>query len=143
MQNSLYCNFTFDYIFLLEYGSGYWETIIRFKSSFFPKNVHTSGHLREWIYQSMLFFFYFCRTMSLIIMVAFLFTICVLLLNILIAQLSDTYQNVQQDAQRGLEVNRAWIVSRVELNSLYIGKVIRLRGHNTYFNPGLTFTKLM
>ena len=63
------------------------------------------------------------RTMSLIIMVFFLFTICVLLLNILIAQLSDTYQNVQQDAQRGLEVNRAWIVSRVELNSLYIGKV--------------------
>ena len=61
--------------------------------------------------------------MSLIIMVVFLFTICVLLLNILIAQLSDTYQNVQQDAQRGLEVNRAWIVSRVELNSLYIGKV--------------------
>nr|XP_022293141.1 uncharacterized protein LOC111103870 [Crassostrea virginica] len=62
------------------------------------------------------------QTMSLIIMVVFLFTICVLLLNILIAQLSDTYQNVQQDAQRGLEVNRAWIVSRVELNSLYIGK---------------------
>jgi hypothetical protein len=42
----------------------------------------------------------------------------------LIAQLSDTYQNVQQDAQRGLEVNRAWIVARVELNSLHIGKVI-------------------
>ncbi|XP_078322396.1 uncharacterized protein LOC111103871 isoform X3 [Crassostrea virginica] len=62
------------------------------------------------------------QTMSLIIMVFFLFTICVLLLNILIAQLSDTYQNVQQDAQRGLEVNRAWIVSRVELNSLYFGK---------------------
>lgn len=64
--------------------------------------------------------------MSLIIMTVFLFTICVLLLNILIAQLSDTYQNVQQDAQRGLEVNRAWIVARVELNSLYIGK-----GHRT------------
>ncbi|XP_056016066.1 uncharacterized protein LOC125675377 isoform X2 [Ostrea edulis] len=60
--------------------------------------------------------------MSLIITVAFLFTICVLLLNILIAQLSDTYQNIQKDAQRGLEVNRAWIVARVELNSLYIGK---------------------
>lgn len=57
-------------------------------------------------------------------MVMFLFTCCVILLNILIAQLSDTYQNVQQDAQRGLEVNRAWIVARVELNSLYIGKVI-------------------
>lgn len=57
-------------------------------------------------------------------MVMFLFTCCVILLNILIAQLSDTYQNVQQDAQRGLEVNRAWIVARVELNSLHIGKVI-------------------
>lgn len=57
-------------------------------------------------------------------MVAFLFTICVLLLNILIAQLSDTYQKVQQDAQRGLEVNRAWIVTKIELNSLFIGKVI-------------------
>ncbi|XP_078322395.1 uncharacterized protein LOC111103871 isoform X2 [Crassostrea virginica] len=66
------------------------------------------------------------QTMSLIIMVFFLFTICVLLLNILIAQLSDTYQNVQQDAQRGLEVNRAWIVSRVELNSLYFGKGHRI-----------------
>lgn len=65
-------------------------------------------------------------------MVTFLFTICVLLLNILIAQLSDTYQNVQQDAQRGLEVNRAWIVSRVELNSLYIGKVNKPSGHKIY-----------
>ncbi|CAC5394499.1 unnamed protein product [Mytilus coruscus] len=62
------------------------------------------------------------RPMSCIIMVMFLFTCCVVLLNILIAQLSDTYQNVQQDAQRGLEVNRAWIVARVELNSLYLGK---------------------
>lgn len=55
-------------------------------------------------------------------MVAFLFTICVLLLNILIAQVSDTYQKVQQDAQRGLEVNRAWIVTKIELNSLFFGK---------------------
>lgn len=59
-------------------------------------------------------------------MVAFLFTICVLLLNILIAQLSDTYQNVQQDAQRGLEVSLALIVSRVESNSLWFWKVISL-----------------
>ena len=59
-------------------------------------------------------------------MVIFLFTCCVVLLNILIAQLSDTYQNVQRDAQRGLELNRAWIIARVELNSLFIGKVIFL-----------------
>lgn len=68
--------------------------------------------------------FFVSRTMSLIIMVAFLFTICVVLLNILIAQLSDTYQNVQQDAQRGLEVSLALIVSRVESNSLLFWKVI-------------------
>lgn len=62
------------------------------------------------------------QTTSLIIMVAFLFTICVLLLNILIAQVSDTYQKVQQDAQRGLEVNRAWILTKIELNSLFVGE---------------------
>ena len=61
--------------------------------------------------------------MSCIIMVMFLFTCCVILLNILIAQLSDTYQNVQQDAQRGLEVNRAWIIARIELTNSRKGKV--------------------
>ena len=66
------------------------------------------------------------RPLSCILMVIFLFTCCVVLLNILIAQLSDTYQNVQRDAQRGLELNRAWIIARVELNSLFIGKVIFL-----------------
>ena len=34
-----------------------------------------------------------------------------------------TYQNVQADAQRGLEVNRAWNVARVELNSWFHGQV--------------------
>lgn len=71
------------------------------------------------------------QTTSLIIMVAFLFTICVLLLNILIAQVSDTYQKVQQDAQRGLEVNRAWIVTKIELNSLFFGKKQRTK----YYKP--------
>lgn len=75
------------------------------------------------------------QTMSLIIMVAFLFTICVVLLNILIAQLSDTYQNVQQDAQRGLEVSLALIVSKVESNSLLFWKVHRKK----YFKPSETF----
>ncbi|XP_076459745.1 transient receptor potential cation channel subfamily V member 6-like isoform X2 [Babylonia areolata] len=65
------------------------------------------------------------KTLSCMLMVAFLFTCIVVLLNILIAQLSDTYQNVQRDAQRGLELNRAWIVARVELNSLCIGKEYR------------------
>ncbi|XP_052817869.1 uncharacterized protein LOC128243904 [Mya arenaria] len=59
--------------------------------------------------------------LSMILMLCFLFTCIVILLNILIAQVTDTYQKVQQDAQRGLEVNRAWIVSRVELNSCIFG----------------------
>ncbi|NP_001191574.1 vanilloid receptor [Aplysia californica] len=66
------------------------------------------------------------KVMSCILMVVFLFFCCVVLLNILIAQLSDTYQNVQRDAQRGLELNRAWIITRVELNSLFIGKSYRV-----------------
>ncbi|KAL3884016.1 hypothetical protein ACJMK2_030242 [Sinanodonta woodiana] len=63
---------------------------------------------------------------SCILMVCFIFTCCVLLLTIFIAQLSDTYQNVQNDAQRGLEVSRAWIVAKVELNYIYIGKSYRV-----------------
>lgn len=63
------------------------------------------------------------RVISTIVMVCFLFVCCVILLNLLIAQISDTYQNVQQDAQRELEVHRAWIVARVELNSFFFGTV--------------------
>ncbi|XP_067674667.1 transient receptor potential cation channel subfamily V member 6-like [Haliotis asinina] len=66
-------------------------------------------------------------TLSCIIMVIFLFTCIVVLLNILIAQLSDTYQNVQTDAQRALELNRAWIIARVELNSIHIRRSYRIR----------------
>ncbi|XP_053376853.1 uncharacterized protein LOC123529781 [Mercenaria mercenaria] len=71
-------------------------------------------------------------TVSVIFMVCFLFTCIVILLNILIAQLTDTYQKVQQDAQRGLEVNRAWIVAKVELNSFFFGKCII--GCKSYFH---------
>ncbi|XP_053377737.1 uncharacterized protein LOC123529780 isoform X4 [Mercenaria mercenaria] len=69
---------------------------------------------------------------SVIFMVCFLFTCIVILLNILIAQLSDTYQKVQQDAQRGLEVNRAWIVAKVELNSFFFGKDFRTSRYAEY-----------
>ncbi|XP_052711006.1 uncharacterized protein LOC128185454 [Crassostrea angulata] len=64
------------------------------------------------------------QTISVIIMVGFLFTICIVLLNILIAQVSDTFQDVQQDAQREYEVTRASIVTRMEQNSLCFCKVI-------------------
>ncbi|XP_048251694.1 uncharacterized protein LOC124145414 [Haliotis rufescens] len=57
-------------------------------------------------------------TFSCILMFIFLFTCIVVLLHILIAQLSHTYQKVQQDAQRAVELNRAWIITRgdFELN---------------------------
>jgi hypothetical protein len=52
------------------------------------------------------------------VLLLFLFATLVVLLNILIARLSDTYQNIQRDAQRSLELDRAWIVTRVERHSV-------------------------
>lgn len=71
-------------------------------------------------------------------MVGFLFTICIVLLNILIAQVSDTYQNVQQDAQREFEVNRASIVTRVEINSPCFcnGDLLFVKLKKDYFQSG-------
>ncbi|XP_053377740.1 uncharacterized protein LOC123529761 isoform X2 [Mercenaria mercenaria] len=71
-------------------------------------------------------------TVSVILMVCFLFTCIVILLNILIAQVTDTYQKVQQDAQRGLEVNRAWIVAKVELNSFFCRRDFRKSNYAEY-----------
>lgn len=66
-----------------------------------------------------------CRPVSATIMVAFLFTLCLLMLNILIAQVSDTYKNVKKDVNREFEVIRASIVARIELNSIFTKKVSR------------------
>ena len=59
-----------------------------------------------------------CRWLGVIIYLTFLCLVIVVLLNLLIAQMSDTYANVQMDAQRSLAINRAWIVARVEHNAL-------------------------
>ena len=63
-----------------------------------------------------------------IIYLTFLFLVIVVLLNLLIAQMSDTYGSVQQDAQRSLAISRAWIVARVEHNSF----LARVSGGNMY-----------
>jgi uncharacterized membrane-anchored protein YhcB (DUF1043 family) len=42
-------------------------------------------------------------------MFLYLVTCIVVLLNILIAQLADTYQKIQQDVQRELEASRAFM----------------------------------
>ena len=44
----------------------------------------------------------FCRWFGVIVYIIFLFLVIVVLLNLLIAQMSDTYSSVQQDAQRSL-----------------------------------------
>ena len=56
--------------------------------------------------------------LSLFLHVIFLFFVIVVFLNLIIAQMSDTYQNVWSDAQRKLYKNRAWILARIEHNSL-------------------------
>ena len=48
----------------------------------------------------------------------FLFVVVVILLNLLIAAMSDTYSNVQSEAQRDLALARAWVVARVEHNNM-------------------------
>ena len=48
----------------------------------------------------------------------FLFVVVVILLNMLIAAMADTYSNVQSEAQQDLILAKAWIVARVEHNSM-------------------------
>ncbi|XP_053390030.1 uncharacterized protein LOC128552962, partial [Mercenaria mercenaria] len=50
------------------------------------------------------------------VMLLFMSMTTVVLLNILIAQISETYQNVQVDAWKSVVVNRALIITRLERN---------------------------
>lgn len=65
------------------------------------------------------------RILSLFLVFIYLCVCLVVLMNVLIAQLSDTYNSVYMDAQRGFELNRAWIVSRIDLNALFLSKALR------------------
>ena len=58
------------------------------------------------------------RWLGVLLYLVFLFIVVVILLNMLIAAMADTYSNVQSDAQRDLALARAWIVARVEHNSM-------------------------
>jgi len=68
--------------------------------------------------------FHCYRWLSVIIYTVFLFLVITMLLNLLIAQMSDTYANVQSDAQRSLFIDRAWIVAKVEHSSLFASALI-------------------
>ena len=51
--------------------------------------------------------------------ILFLFSVNVILLNMLIAQMSDTYTSFREDAHTALSMSRAWIISRLEHFSLF------------------------
>ena len=57
-------------------------------------------------------FYHFCRWFSVILYLLFLFTVIIVLLNILIAQVNDTYSKVQQDVEGTFAMARARIVAR-------------------------------
>lgn len=62
--------------------------------------------------------FHMHRWLSVILYIVFLFLVITIMLNLLIAQMSDTYAKEQDDVQRSFVMNRAWIVAKVENNSL-------------------------
>ena len=68
---------------------------------------------------------YVRRWLSVILYIVFLFLVITIMLNLLIAQMSDTYSNEQDDAQRSFVMNRAWIVAKAENNSLVTSLLVR------------------
>ncbi|CAH1780520.1 unnamed protein product, partial [Owenia fusiformis] len=71
------------------------------------------------------------RWLSIIIMVVYLIACIIVLLNLLIASLTDTYQQIQQHSQRELELRRALIITRFERNSwvLQLNRNFRKKKH--------------
>ncbi len=58
------------------------------------------------------------RWLGVVTYLIFLFTLEVIMLNLLIAQMSDTFSNVQGDAQRSLAINRARTIIGIEKTGL-------------------------
>ena len=56
------------------------------------------------------------RWFSVVVYLAFLFSVSVVLLNLLIAQMSDTYTKVQEDVKRNFAIVRATGIIRLQRN---------------------------
>ena len=69
-----------------------------------------------------------------IIYLSFIFVIIVLLLNLLVAQMSNTYRTILNEAQYALLLNRAWIIARVEHNSFFVWILLYMDKLRTKFN---------
>ena len=61
-------------------------------------DIHSPPHLPRWF--------------SIVIYLPFLFTVIVVLLNLLIAQMSDTYTKVQEDVESTFALERARIIAK-------------------------------
>ncbi|KAL5020427.1 hypothetical protein ScPMuIL_003319 [Solemya velum] len=66
-------------------------------------------------------------TFSFIMLLVFIFICCVVLMNILIAQLIDTYGTVNRDVHGILNIKRALIVTRMEQHKIHLGKHPRIK----------------
>ena len=53
------------------------------------------------------------------IYLAFIVVMIVLLLNLLVAQMNNTYSTILNEAQCAMLLNRAWIIARVDHNSSF------------------------
>ena len=54
------------------------------------------------------------RWFSIVMYLVFLFTVIVVLLNLLIAQMSDTYNKIQEDVEGTFAIARARIIARLQ-----------------------------
>ena len=64
----------------------------------------------------------------------------VMLMNILIAQLSDTYESMRRDAHLEVDLNRAWIVARVERNTIAFCCSVSMNNNHHYLAKKITPT---
>lgn len=64
-----------------------------------------------------------CSWLAIILYLGFLFLVIVVLLNLLIAQMTDTYASVQEDVQRSIFFRRAWTIANIERNSLLVSAI--------------------
>ena len=65
------------------------------------------------------------RWFSIVLYLTFLFAVIVVLLNLLIAQMSDTYAKVQEDVEGTFAIARARIIARLQKGKRLFCKEVR------------------
>ena len=68
------------------------------------------------------FFFFFCSWLSILLMLSYMGTVIVILLNILIAQMSTTYTQAKKVARLEYDVDRISLLTRMERFPFLVSK---------------------